>query len=32
MFHVSMAYALLRHKGAPIGKMDYLAGGRPPAA
>ncbi|MDP3489411.1 MAG: DUF1993 domain-containing protein [Phenylobacterium sp.] len=28
LFHVSMAYALLRHKGAPIGKMDYLAGGR----
>jgi hypothetical protein len=32
LFHVSMAYALLRHKGAPIGKMDYLAGGRAPAA
>jgi len=31
LFHVSMAYALLRHKGAPIGKMDYLAGGRAPA-
>lgn len=32
LFHVSMAYALLRHKGVPIGKMDYLAGGRAPAA
>lgn len=32
LFHVSMAYALLRHKGAPIGKMDFLAGGRAPAA
>ncbi|MDO8899748.1 MAG: DUF1993 domain-containing protein [Phenylobacterium sp.] len=28
LFHVSMAYALLRHTGAPIGKLDYLAGGR----
>jgi uncharacterized protein len=23
-FHVSTAYAILRHKGVPIGKMDYL--------
>jgi hypothetical protein len=23
-FHASMAYALLRHAGVPIGKMDYL--------
>lgn len=28
LFHVTTAYALLRHKGVPIGKMDYLAGGR----
>ncbi len=26
-FHVTTAYAILRHKGVPIGKMDYL--GRP---
>lgn len=26
-FHVTMAYALLRMKGVPLGKMDYLAGG-----
>lgn len=26
-FHVTTAYALLRHKGVPIGKMDYI--GRP---
>lgn len=25
-FHVSMAYALLRANGAPIGKMDFLGG------
>lgn len=25
-FHVTTAYALLRHKGAPIGKMDYIGG------
>ncbi len=24
-FHVSMAYALLRHAGVPIGKADYPA-------
>ncbi|MDP1618762.1 DUF1993 family protein [Phenylobacterium sp.] len=28
MFHVTTAYALLRHKGAPIGKRDFLAGAR----
>jgi hypothetical protein len=26
-FHVTTAYALLRHKGVPVGKMDFL--GRP---
>lgn len=26
MFHVVTAYAILRAQGAPIGKMDYLAG------
>ncbi|MGV8939474.1 MAG: DUF1993 domain-containing protein [Allorhizobium sp.] len=26
-FHVTTAYAILRHKGVPIGKLDYL--GRP---
>ncbi|MDE1915956.1 MAG: DUF1993 domain-containing protein [Sphingomonadales bacterium] len=25
-FHVTMAYALLRMKGVPLGKMDFLAG------
>lgn len=25
-FHVTMAYALLRHRGVPIGKLDYLGG------
>lgn len=25
-FHVTTAYGLLRHKGAPIGKLDYLGG------
>ena len=25
-FHVTTAYGLLRHKGAPIGKLDFLAG------
>ncbi|MGH6963421.1 MAG: DUF1993 domain-containing protein [Phenylobacterium sp.] len=29
LFHVTTAYALLRSKGVPIGKMDYLAGGQP---
>ena len=23
-FHCSIAYAILRHKGVPLGKMDYL--------
>lgn len=23
-FHISMAYAILRHNGVPLGKMDYL--------
>lgn len=25
-FHVTTAYAILRHKGVPLGKMDYLGG------
>ena len=25
-FHMTTAYAILRHKGAPMGKMDYLGG------
>ncbi len=25
-FHVTTAYAILRHKGIQIGKMDFLAG------
>lgn len=25
-FHVSVAHAILRHKGVPIGKLDYLGG------
>jgi hypothetical protein len=25
-FHVTTAYAILRHKGVPIGKMDYIGG------
>lgn len=25
-FHVSMAYAILRHNGVPLGKRDYLMG------
>lgn len=28
-FHTTMAYALLRACGVPLGKADYLAGGRP---
>lgn len=24
LFHVSIAYALLRHSGVPIGKLDFL--------
>lgn len=27
-FHVSMAYAILRHNGVEVGKTDYLAGGK----
>ncbi|MFN3514712.1 MAG: DUF1993 family protein [Phenylobacterium sp.] len=26
LFHVAMAYAVLRNQGVPLGKMDYLAG------
>ncbi len=26
LFHVTTAYALLRHKGIEIGKMDFLGG------
>jgi hypothetical protein len=25
-FHVATAYGILRHKGVPVGKMDYLGG------
>ncbi len=25
-FHVTTAYAILRHEGVPVGKMDYLGG------
>jgi len=25
-FHMTMAYALLRHRGVPVGKLDYLGG------
>ncbi|MEO1569002.1 MAG: DUF1993 family protein, partial [Pseudomonadota bacterium] len=27
-FHASMAYALLRTQGVPLGKLDFLAGGQ----
>jgi uncharacterized protein len=27
-FHISMAYAILRHNGVDIGKPDFLAGGK----
>jgi hypothetical protein len=30
-FHVTTAYALLRHKGVPVGKMDFLGGRRGPS-
>ncbi|HZZ87823.1 MAG TPA: DUF1993 domain-containing protein [Caulobacteraceae bacterium] len=30
LFHVTTAYGLLRAKGVPLGKMDFLAGGAPP--
>ena len=26
-FHVTTAYAILRHKGVPLGKLDFLGGG-----
>ena len=29
MFHVVTAYALMRSKGAPLGKMDFLSGATP---
>jgi len=32
LFHVTTAYALLRAKGVPLGKMDFLAGGQMQAA
>ena len=25
-FHVTMAYAILRHNGVPLGKMDFIGG------
>jgi len=28
-FHVTTAYDILRHKGVPLGKLDYLQGGQP---
>jgi hypothetical protein len=28
LFHVTTAYALLRSRGVPLGKMDFLAGGQ----
>ena len=28
-FHVVTAYAILRHQGVPLGKMDFLAGSTP---
>ena len=28
MFHATTAYALLRHAGVPLGKTDFLGGGR----
>ena len=32
LFHVTMAYGLLRAAGVPVGKMDFLAGSQAPAA
>ena len=32
LFHVTTAYALLRARGVPLGKMDFLAGGQTSAA
>lgn len=31
IFHASMAYALLRAQGVPLGKMDFLAAGQMPS-
>jgi len=28
-FHVTTAYAILRSKGVPLGKLDFIAGGMP---
>lgn len=28
-FHTSVAYAIMRHLGAPLGKIDFLSGGAP---
>jgi uncharacterized protein len=28
-FHITMAYAILRHNGVELGKSDYLLGGAP---
>jgi uncharacterized protein len=30
LFHVTTAYGLLRAKGVPLGKLDFLTGGQPP--
>lgn len=30
-FHITMAYAILRHNGVELGKADYLTGGNPGA-
>jgi hypothetical protein len=30
-FHVTMAYALMRRNGVPLGKRDFMATGEPPA-
>ena len=32
LFHVTTAYGLLRAKGVPLGKLDFLAGGQAQAA
>ncbi len=32
LFHVTTAYGLLRNKGVPLGKMDFLAGAQQQAA
>jgi hypothetical protein len=28
-FHVTTTYAILRHNGVPVGKMDFLLGTQP---